>query len=160
MILWLIVCSWYLWTGELSFTGLLKWSVIGTLVIIFLIPIHELLHGIAYKLCGAANVSYKANWRKLYFMAIADGFITGRKAFYFIGLTPFVMISLGLMQAACFSTPGYQVMWLTILWLHSTMCAGDFGLLSYFRENRHREIVTYDDTEKELSYFWSRNAQS
>ena len=92
-------------------------------------------------------------------MAIAHLFITARKAFYFIGLTPFVIISMVALAGAVLSPPAYRVMWLSALWLHATMCAGDFGLMSYFRENRHRDVVTYDDAEQELSYFYSRSAQ-
>ena len=158
--LWLVTCGYYLWNGVLSFNGLLKWSGFGALVILPLIPVHEILHGIAYRICGAKHVSYKANWRKMYFMAIAHNFVTVRKAFYFIGLTPFIIISLGTFIAAVVALPEYRVMWLSALWLHATMCAGDFGLMSYFRENRQKEVITYDDAEQELSYFWSRNLQS
>jgi hypothetical protein len=157
---WLVIGVFYMWNDDLSLGAFLKWSAFGAFTILLFILPHELLHGLAYRMSGATNVSYKANWRKMYFMAIADGFITGRKAFYFIGLTPFIFISLVAIVAAIVAAPEYRILWLTVLWLHATMCAGDFGLMSYFRENRQRDVVTFDDTEKELSYFYSRNAQT
>jgi hypothetical protein len=34
------------------------------------------------------------------------------------------------------------------------MCSGDFGLISYFEYNKERQIVTFDDVEQKLSYFY------
>lgn len=134
----------------------LKYFGNGCAITFLLIPPHEILHGIAYKLCGAKKVSYKANWRKLYFMAVADKFVTFRKQFYFIALLPVTLISIIMLIAAYFASPTGQIMWLTVGLVHASMCAGDFGLMSFFAENKHREVVTYDDVENEISYFYTR----
>lgn len=42
---------------------------------------------------------------------------------------------------------------------HTTMCSGDFGLLSYFDYHRDKDIVTYDEVESNISYFYSRQKQ-
>jgi hypothetical protein len=37
------------------------------------------------------------------------------------------------------------------------MCAGDVALLNYIYLNRHRKIITWDDAEKRLAYFYEEN---
>lgn len=125
-------------------------------VTLLLIPVHEGLHGLAYKICGAPSVTYEAHWKKLYFTANADKFVIGRKAFYLVGLTPFVIISLLLLITSFFTSPGYSIMLLTVLALHATMCAGDFGLLSYFESKKDNEVITFDDMASGRSYFLVR----
>jgi hypothetical protein len=41
-----------------------------------------------------------------------------------------------------------------ILLTHTAMCSGDFGLLSYFEYNKKKQVVTYDDIENKVSYFY------
>jgi hypothetical protein len=36
------------------------------------------------------------------------------------------------------------------------MCSGDFGILSYFELHKDKEVVTYDDIENKISYFYGR----
>jgi len=153
---WLMVSFFFGINNTLTFFQILIWSVLGFGISFLLAPVHELLHGIAYKLCGAQKISFKAHWKKLYIVAIADKFVTHRRAFYFIGLIPFVVISLGSLLLVVFSSPALQLTWLTTLWVHATMCAGDIGLLSYFAEHRNKELITYDDAESNVSYFYSK----
>jgi len=44
----------------------------GLALAFLLLPLHEYIHVIAYKINGAANTSYDANLRKFYFMALAE----------------------------------------------------------------------------------------
>ena len=157
LLLLLITSFIFVFHGTLTFPDSFLRILLGFAITFLLIPLHEGLHGIAYWICGAKNVSFKANWKKLYFMAIADKFITSRKSFYVIGLTPFVMISLSLLFLVIFSTPAMKVTWLSVLVMHSSMCAGDFGLLSYFAENKSREVISFDDVQNGMSYFYSRD---
>ncbi|MGJ8868839.1 hypothetical protein, partial [Salmonella enterica] len=63
---------------QLDFSNIFTFFGFGCALTFLLIPIHEGLHGIAYKMCGAPTVTFAANWKKLYFMAIADKFTIGR----------------------------------------------------------------------------------
>jgi hypothetical protein len=128
----------------------------GCALTILLIPIHEYIHGIAYRLCGADKVSYKANWKKMYFMAMADGFITGKKQFLMVGLAPFILISLILLFLATQFGLLIDIMLLSTLFIHAGMCAGDFALISFFDAAREREVVTYDDVVNQETFFYSR----
>jgi len=130
------------------------WFGFGCALTFALVPIHEGLHGLAYKLCGAPSVSFAANWKKLYFMAIADKFVATRYPFYFIGSLPFLFISLVLIVLTLLSNDGRQIMLLSTLLIHTSMCAGDFGLMSYFAEKSNQQVATYDDHQNSVTYFF------
>jgi hypothetical protein len=40
------------------------------------------------------------------------------------------------------------------LFSHTTMCAGDFAMITLFTEKRGKEIVTWDDTNLRVAYFY------
>ncbi len=130
------------------------WFGFGCALPFLLIPIHEGLHGLAYKIVGAPKVDFAANWKELYFMAVADKFVISRNHFYFVALLPFLVISLAFILLTLFSTGGASIMYLTALLVHASMCAGDFGLMSYFIEKDDQEVVTYDDFENARTYFY------
>jgi len=147
-------------TGLLSGMAILKYIGLGALIAFtILIPVHEALHGLGYKLCGADHISFGANWRKFYFYAVADQFITGRSAFTFIALLPFLAISILAGAALLFVAVNLKWVLLSILFFHTTACAGDFALLGFFEEHKHDgEMLTYDDVEAKRSYFFSRES--
>lgn len=128
----------------------------GFVIAFLLLPIHEGLHGWAYKRVGAQQVSYAAEWKKLYFMAIADKFVANRKEFVFVALLPFAfLVVLGLAASVFLPLPWMLTSLATVL-VHGSMCGGDFGLLSYFHEKRHFDVVTFDDVPNKISYFYQK----
>ena len=146
------------YSETLTLGAAFKWFSWGCLIPFLLVPLHEWLHGIAYKACGAKAVSYDVNWKQFYFMAIADKFVATRKSFLIVAITPFTFITIGLLIPIILpSTPGIDIMLITAVFVHGSMCAGDFGLLSYFETNRNKEVITFDDREKGLSYFFVRD---
>ena len=119
-----------------------------------LIPIHEYIHVLAYKSQGAKTTSYDVNLKKFYFMAIADKFVANRKEFTVVALAPFVLISFAFLIVFLCVEPLWTFTILGILFTHTACCSGDFGLLSYFEFYKHKKIVTYDDKENGISYFY------
>lgn len=147
----------YYWlNSEITAGTIFIYFSYGCALTFALIPLHEFIHGLAYRYCGAEKVSYKANWKKMYFMAMADGFITSGKQFLLIGLAPFVLISLLLLLLSWYTGPLTGIMLLTTLVIHGGMCAGDFALISFFDASRDREMVTYDDVNHQETFFYSR----
>lgn len=145
----------YILSDRITFGDLIQYFAYGCGIPFLLIPLHEGLHGLAYKYCGADKVSYDVNWKQLYFMAIADKFVADRKAFYIVGLTPFVIITVVLkIIAFIFPDPAVIVTMISTIFIHGSMCAGDFGLLSYFASHKGKEVVTYDDRVGGKSYFF------
>lgn len=128
----------------------------GFVLAFVLLPLHEYLHVLAYKSQGAEKTSYDANFRKFYFLAIADRFVANRKEFLIVALAPVVTISSFLMLLLPFSGQLWTLTILGSLLVHTSMCSGDFALLSYFEFHGDKEIVTYDDRETGMSFFYAK----
>jgi hypothetical protein len=41
-----------------------------------------------------------------------------------------------------------------MLFVHATMCAGDFAMLNFYFLNRGKKIYTWDDFDKKMAYFY------
>ncbi len=121
-----------------------------------LIPLHEYIHVLAYKSQGAKNTSYDANLKKFYFMAMADKFVANKKEFRIVALAPFAVVSTFLIISLFFTSPLWTFTLLGILLTHTAFSSGDFGLLSYFDFHKEKDVVTYDDKENGISYFYGK----
>jgi hypothetical protein len=126
------------------------------LFVFLLIPIHEYIHVLAYKSQGALHTSYDSNWKKFYFMALADKFVANKHEFSIVALAPFVVITTML---------GLALFWVEGLWsftiigtliMHTAASSGDFGILSYFYFHKDKDIITYDDVGNKISYFYGK----
>ncbi len=126
----------------------------GLAIAFLLVPLHEYIHVLAYKSQGATNTSYSANLKKFYFMALADKFVASKKEFEIVALAPFVVITTVLVGLLLLVSSNWTLTVIGALLMHTAMCSGDFGLLSYFEFNKEKQVVTYDDTENKISYFY------
>lgn len=142
----------------IGFWSLLICFSLGAIpVFIPLIPLHEGLHGLAYKIVGAPKISFGANWRMFYFYAVADRFIANRKAFVFIALLPFIVINLSALIPLVYVSVSLKWLLLGVLFIHTTACAGDFAMLGFYESYRKAsEVLTYDDVKEKRSYFYVR----
>lgn len=142
--------------GKTGFADAFAHFSYGIGLAFLLIPLHEYIHALAYKAQGAKQTSYDANLRKFYFMAMADQFVASRKEFQVVALAPFLTIT-AIFIILLFIVPG--VWMVTVaggMLTHTSMCSGDFGLLSYLEVHRDKEMVTYDDKAAGRSYFLGR----
>ena len=121
-----------------------------------LIPLHELIHGLFYKIDGATVVQYKANFKKFIFYAMADQYVINFSSFVLLALAPFVIINSLLLVALVFSTGSLSFLFAGMLFVHTSGCAGDFALISYFLEHDYKHLVTYDDVAEGKSYFYKK----
>lgn len=76
--------------------------IAGTFIVI---PFHEILHGIAYKITGAPKIDFGADLRQGIFYVAANNYVIGRRQFTFVALTPFIAINLTAVILINFSTP-------------------------------------------------------
>jgi Putative zincin peptidase len=128
--------------------------LIGIVLFVFIIPVHELIHGIAYRLFGAKNVTYKAEWKKFIFYAMADGFITKKIPFVVLAIAPFVLLNSILILSLFLLPSSYYFVLLGLLLMHSAGCSGDFALVSYFQTFWEKDPITFDDVKMKVSYFY------
>ncbi len=128
----------------------------GLAIAFALLPLHEYIHVLAYKSQGATKTSYDANLKKFYFMALADKFVANKKEFEVVALAPFITITTTLIIFFFFANANWTLTISSVLLTHTAMCSGDFGLLSYFEYHKDRNVVTYDDIENKISYFYGQ----
>lgn len=126
---------------------------------VLVIPVHEVIHGIAYKLVGARKVKYGADLRQMLFYASAPGFVAGKSDFYVVAFSPFVLINLFFLAGIIYGHLPVQWGSLFALFIHSTMCIGDFAMVNYFTSFPGKEVYTYDDREEKTSYFYIKEQQ-
>lgn len=147
----------FIFQSEINWNAVLKYSSFGFFLgAIPVIPIHELIHGLACRLLGARKIVYGVEWKHLMFYAAAHNFVMNRKQFAFVALSPFLIITASFLISALLTEELRSLMWISAAFFHGTMCIGDFGLLSFFNENRDKEIYTFDNIVEKKTYFYQR----
>ncbi|GAB3640980.1 DUF3267 domain-containing protein [Spirosoma arcticum] len=135
--------------------GSLLWQIGAAFIGFFiLLPIHEFIHGLAFKRVGAPKIGYGYSLKSLMVYAYSQNFPATTRELAFVAALPFVIITAGLLFGWVL-LPAYWLFWVILLLIHTSACIGDFVLINYHRKNRHRTIYTYDDVENERkTYFF------
>jgi hypothetical protein len=148
------ISIWGIYTGWIPWFGFIKQLFLGILAgSIIVIPFHELLHGLAYKIIGAKKIKFGANLQQFFFFVSTDRFPVNRKELYFLALLPFGVLNLVLLMVALFWLPQYSLLFGFLLLSHNLMCIGDFAITNYVM-NEKEEVFTYDEPENKKSYFY------
>jgi hypothetical protein len=139
-------------TDRSTYFSFLGWGVLAGSILI--IPFHEVLHGMAYKLVGAPTITYGADFRQMLFYVAADRFVINSREFAVVALAPFVVINLVCLLLMIFLPVQWMIFFLSLLLLHNIMCIGDFAMLSYFSKNSRLKLFTFDDHKQKVSYIF------
>lgn len=141
--------------GYFPGTHIFYHSVIGMIILpIICIPVHEFLHVIPYYFSGAKNIRIGMDLKQYLFYVSAHRHVASPLQFRIVALTPFLVISAGLMLLILV-LPGLWKWSLSLfLFVHATMCAGDFALLNLYFLNHDKKIYTWDDVDKKEAYFY------
>jgi hypothetical protein len=145
---------------DMNAISLLKQFLYGLIIsLTIVIPLHELIHALGYLVLGARKIRFGAVLKHFAFYAVADDFVANRNAFIFLALSPFVIVS-ALNLAGFIFVQGYaSYTYVSVLFFHATMCAGDFALLSYFEFHRDKELYTFDNVGEKISYFYYKKPE-
>ena len=74
--------------------------------------------------------------------------------FRIVALVPFIVTGIAFLLLI-FVLPGLWKWSLSLfLFVHTTMCAGDFALLNFYSLNRGKKIYTWDDVDEKIAYFY------
>lgn len=155
LVIWMVDFRFAL-AGNFRFTNIVMHSIIGFIIfpMVLVIP-HELLHVIPYFFGGARKLRIGANWKQYYFYVTSHLYPVGPFVFISVALTPFLLISAGLI---CLAFIVHSPLWtwsiLCTLFMHTTMSAGDFALVNFYWTNRDKKIITWDDVNRKESYFY------
>ena len=130
-------------------------SILGFVVLpVIVIPLHEFLHIIPFFLAGARKIRVGIDLRQYLFYVTAHRQVAGQGLFRIVAIMPFAVITIGVVILA-FILPGLWKWSLSaLLFVHSTMCAGDFALLNFYHVNRGKKIFTWDDADLKEAYFY------
>jgi hypothetical protein len=94
--------------------------------------------------------------RQYLFYVTAHRHVANPLQFWIVALTPFIVISTGLVVTIIL-IPGLWRWSLSLfLFVHATMCAGDLALLNFYFINKSKAIYTWDDADKKEAYFYEK----
>jgi hypothetical protein len=143
--------------GTFPQSGLLIHCAIGLVVLpVIFIPIHEFLHIIPYYFSGAKNIRIGMDLRQYLFYVTAHRYVASPLQFWIVALTPFIVISTGLIVTIILNPGLWRWSLSLFLFVHATMCAGDMALLNFYFLNRSKSIYTWDDADKKEAYFYEK----
>jgi hypothetical protein len=143
--------------GKFPESRILFHTALGMIILpVLIIPVHEFLHVIPYYLSGAKNIRVGMDLRQYLFYVTAHRYVATPLQFRIVALTPFLVISIGLIVALIL-LPGLWRWSLSLfLFVHATMCAGDIALLNLYWINKNKKIYTWDDVDKKEAYFYEK----
>jgi len=141
--------------GYFPLKNILFHSLLGFIIFpILSIPVHESLHIIPYFISGARRIRIGMELKQYFFYVTAHRHVTTPAQFWFVALVPFVTTNLVVLYLV-FALPGlWKWSFAVFLFVHTTMCAGDFAMLNFFFLNRRKKIFTWDDFDKKIAYFY------
>ena len=141
--------------GYFPLRNILLHSSLGFIVFPLLcIPVHEALHIVPFFFIGARRIKIGIDLKQYMFYVTAHRHVASSVQFRFIALVPFILINIALL-IAIFVLPGLWKWSLSLLlFVHTTMCAGDFALLNFLWINRKKKLYTWDDADQKMAYFY------
>jgi hypothetical protein len=148
----------WVFVGVTEGSDLLHWLIVlgaAVLAFILLVPVHEAIHGIVYRLLGAKDIRFSVSLREFYAYAIANQFVADWHELTWIALAPFIILNLALIVASIIF-PDYSFFLLGVLLIHVGGTSGDWAILNFFWVNRDKNVYTYDDADKRKSYFFQK----
>jgi hypothetical protein len=140
--------------GHFPLKNIFFHSVLGLIILpVLCIPLHEGLHIIPFLITGARKIRIGADLKQYIFYVTAHRHVATSAQFSFVALIPFIIINLALLFLVLI-LPGLWKWSLSLfLFVHTTMCAGDFALLNFLWLNRKKKIYTWDDADEKMAYF-------
>jgi hypothetical protein len=129
---------------------------------IVLLPLHEQVHAIAYRLAGARAVAVRYQWRALAAYCVADRHVVDGRRFAWICLAPLLVLdaalALGLWAAPAGSA--VEVVLAGALLMHTGAASGDVALVALVWRWRGSRLWTYDDCGAGVTHFFVEQPQS
>lgn len=115
------------------------------------LPVHELVHGVLFKLFAPAgsHVTFGANWRAGMIYACAEGVVYTRRQYLVIALAPAIAVTAALIVL------GIALRWplwtIVVATVHLCGCAGDIAYVDIIRRN---PLITHcEDTSFGASFY-------
>jgi len=109
---------------------------------------------IPFLFTGARKIRAGIDLKQYLFYVTAHRHIVSAREFRLVAYTPFIILNI-ILLVLIFLLPGlWKWSFSLLLFIHTTMCAGDFALLNFFRINKKRKVYTWDDADAKIAYFY------
>jgi len=155
----LFIILYAIWGIRMGFlnAGRISWQILAGILAgsILVIPPHELLHGLAYRILGAPGIRFGMDLQQFIFYVTADHFPISKRELAFLALTPFILINLVLITLTALWASQLTLLSASLLLSHNMMCIGDFAMITYAFSHKG-SIYNYDDTGNKKSYFFEK----
>lgn len=142
-----LVAAWLVsgWSHEQ--VGLL-WFVGTVVAMLVSFALHELVHGILFKVYGGskAHVSFGARAGMLY--ATAPGLVLTRHRFEVVLMAPTILVSLASLAPLVWGCP---LMCVVVCLVHLSGCAGDWAFAQIIHQDHL--VVTCEDTDRGIRLY-------
>jgi len=141
--------------GFFEFKRIITHTLLGAVIFpLLIIPVHEGLHILPYFISGARKIKIGMDLSQYMFYVTAHRHVVTPDIFRIVAIIPFIVISLAtFFLVLCL--PGLWKWSLSLfLFVHATMCAGDFAMLNFYHINKSRKIYTWDDADLKEAYFY------
>lgn len=141
--------------GYFPLKNIIFHSFLGLIVFpLLIIPVHEILHIIPFLFAGARRIRVGIDLRQYLFYVTAHRHVVNSRQFRLVAYTPFIIVNI-ILLALILVLPGLWKWSLSLLlFVHSTMCAGDFALLNFFDIHKKKKVYTWDDADEKIAYFY------
>lgn len=138
----------------ISWGMLLKQGIAGIFAgSLLIIPVHELIHGLAYKILGAKKIHFGADPEQMIFYVTADRYPVSGKEIYFLAMLPFLLINLSAILVITLWFSHLTLFVSFLLLSHNIMCIGDFAISNYVFLTNTR-VYSFDVVSEKKSYFF------
>ena len=140
--------------AEMVWKQILGQSITGILTgTILIIPVHELIHGLVYRLLGAKKIQFGADMQQFIFFVTADRFPVSANQLFLLALSPFLVINSITILLLLFWMPNLLLFAALFLLSHNIMCIGDFAVVNYVMQEKGR-VYNFDVISERKSYFY------
>lgn len=154
----MVFIVWYLITGligsQITWQAVIRQSLMGIFSgSVLVVPLHEILHGLAYWVLGAKKVKFGVDFQQFIFFVTADRYPVSKRELCFLAMTPFLLINLAAGVLSIALLPHLALFIAFMLLSHNVMCIGDFALVNFVLPLKGR-IFSFDKPENKKSYFY------
>jgi len=120
---------------------------------IVLLPVHESLHAVVYRILGARDVKVVYQLARLAAFCIADRAVVGGRRFLLITIAPVVVLNALLVGGVAMTAGIPRIVLAGALLLHLGACSGDLALVQFLWIHRASQVWTWDDHETGITHF-------
>lgn len=142
-------------SGIYGFSQIIPHTLLGLIAFpVMIIPVHESLHVLPFLFTGLRKIRIGMDLNQFIFYVTAHREVITPVKFKIVAIVPFLVFTIALTVMIYFLPGLWKWSLSLLLFVHTTMCAGDFAMLNFYYLNREKRIITWDDADLKEAYFY------